>query len=118
MKKVFFGLFFALTIIFAFGASCSNNNSATTDETIATNTVEIKNSTFSPETVTITRGGVITWENKDAQDHQIVSDGNLEGFESGVISNGDNFSFTFNDTGSFPYHCELHPEMKGIIIVK
>ena len=38
--------------------------------------------------------------------------------DSGNMSNGDTFSHTFTDPGSYPYHCQFDPgEMKGTIIV-
>ena len=38
-------------------------------------------------------------------------------FDSGDVPNGATFQFTFNDSGAVPYHCEIHPIMKGTVTV-
>jgi plastocyanin len=78
--------------------------------------VMIRNSAFNPIEMTIAKGENIIWMNEDSASHQIASDTNL--FSGNSISKGQNYSFTFKDTGTFPYHCAIHPFMKGTIIVK
>ena len=42
--------------------------------------------------------------------------GNL--FDSGEISKGDLFSYTFNQVGEFPYFCKIYPQfMKAVVKV-
>jgi len=36
---------------------------------------------------------------------------------SSVLSAGQTYSHTFSKTGVFPYHCGVHPSMKGTITV-
>jgi len=36
---------------------------------------------------------------------------------SGNIANGANFSHTFNTAGSFSYHCSIHANMTGTVVV-
>jgi plastocyanin len=38
-------------------------------------------------------------------------------FDSGPIAQGETFSQVFNAAGSVGYHCEIHPQMTGTIIV-
>src|SRR5688572_30820880 len=38
-------------------------------------------------------------------------------FDSGNIATGTSFSWTFNETGTFGYHCKIHPSMKGTVQV-
>jgi plastocyanin len=38
-------------------------------------------------------------------------------FDSGVLHNGSSFSQTFNETGTFPYHCHIHMSMMGNVTV-
>ncbi|KAG2473384.1 MAG: hypothetical protein NPMRTH4_1390006 [Nitrosopumilales archaeon] len=38
-------------------------------------------------------------------------------FDSGLMMNGDSFSFTFDTAGEYPYFCMVHPWMVGTVIV-
>ncbi|MFA5967275.1 MAG: PQQ-dependent sugar dehydrogenase [Patescibacteria group bacterium] len=77
--------------------------------------VSIKNFAFSPATLTIPVGTKVTWKNEDAMLHTVTSQGN---FDSGNLTQGKEFSFTFNTKGTFSYICTLHPFMKGKIVVQ
>ncbi|HQN89715.1 MAG TPA: cupredoxin domain-containing protein [Methanoregulaceae archaeon] len=88
-----------------------------------TTTVTIQNFAFSPPELTVSQGATVTWVNKDAADHQIVSDasgadavGNL--FKSPILPKDGSFTFTFTTPGTYPYHCSIHPSMKGSITVQ
>ncbi|OGD57450.1 hypothetical protein A2V71_03390 [Candidatus Berkelbacteria bacterium RBG_13_40_8] len=105
-------------MVFFAGASCSKNSSPSTSAPTPTSSVSIKNSAFDPQSLSVSSGTVVSWENFDNTAHQIVNDSNLAGFESGVLDQGATFSFTFNQAGIFRYHCSLHPEMTGEVIVK
>jgi len=40
-------------------------------------------------------------------------------FKSGDIGHGETFNYTFNETGTYDYFCEIHkPDMKGSIVVE
>jgi len=77
--------------------------------------VEIKNFAFDPETVTIKLGQTVTWTNQDSAAHTVVGDG---GIDSGDLSKGKSYSKTFDTEGTFDYHCSIHPQMKGQVIVQ
>ncbi len=77
---------------------------------------EIKDFAFSDLTVPVATK--ITWVNQDSAVHTVTSDTGQ--FDSGVgspLSNGDTFSLSFDTSGSFGYHCEIHPSMKATITV-
>ncbi len=79
-------------------------------------TVIIKNFSFQPSTLTVSAGTTVAWENQDSTSHTVSSD--AKGlFDSGALAPGDEFSFTFNTPGSYGYHCNIHPSMKGTIVV-
>lgn len=104
----------ALTMFSIFVISCSS--SSTTTAPTATDEVEISDFAFKPENVTISVGTTVTWTNKDAVVHTVTSDDEL--FDSGNLSEGDTFEYTFNQTGTFDYHCIPHPYMTGQVIVE
>jgi amicyanin len=83
------------------------------------NAVMIKNFAFSPATLTVKTGSTVTWTNQDAAPHQVASDpGTPVAFSSDSLANGASYQFTFTQPGTYTYHCTIHPNMKGTIIVQ
>ncbi len=78
--------------------------------------ITIANFSFQPGTLTIPAGTTVTWTNNDSVAHTTTSDTGL--WDSGSLASGRSFSFTFNQPGTFPYHCAIHPFMKGSIVVQ
>jgi plastocyanin len=74
------------------------------------------NRAFTPDTLEISPGSTVTWTNTDATSHTTTSDGAL--WASGTLAPGRQFSFTFQTTGTFAYHCSIHPGMVGTIVVR
>lgn len=72
---------------------------------------------FVPDDLTVTRGSTVVWPNNGGQYYHTVkaSDGS---FDSKHINPGTEWQWTFNAAGDFPYSCEPHPWMKGVIHVK
>lgn len=84
--------------------------------------VGIQNFVFVPASVTVPAGTTVTWTNQDSPPHQIVSDATSlfstgAMFMSTQLTQGQKFSFTFNNAGTFAYHCGIHPFMTGTITV-
>jgi plastocyanin len=77
--------------------------------------VELEDFAFSPATLTIKVGTTVKWSNKDTASHDVVSDSGL--WSSPTLKKGDDFFFTFTQTGTFTYHCSFHSSMKGTIVV-
>ena len=79
-------------------------------------TINIGNLSFIPSVLTIRTGTKVTWVNSDTVPHTVTSDtANL--FDSGTLLFGQSFSYTFTNTGSFGYHCNIHKIMRGIVVV-
>lgn len=78
--------------------------------------VEIKNFAFSPSTLTVKKGTIVTWTNKDSVNHTVTGDSG-KGPDSGDLWPGDTENYVFSETGTFNYHCTPHPNMKGTVIV-
>lgn len=70
---------------------------------------------FEPETITIERGTEVVWINRDSTGHNVVSDdGSFDGMDPNkLLRGGQQFSFTFDEPGIYPYHCEPHAAPSG-----
>ena len=90
---------------------------ANTPTPTAGKTIEISNFAFAPAQLTVTRGTRVTWINRDSAPHQPVSDSGAV-ISSGVIQTGGTYSVTFNQPGTYTYHCAIHPSMTGTIVVQ
>jgi plastocyanin len=82
-----------------------------------TRTLLIKNFSFKPANITIKRGTKVRWINKDSTAHTATAN-NGRSFDSGRLGKGQSYTHTFKSVGKKPYHCEIHPDMKGTITVK
>jgi len=73
---------------------------------------------FSPIVIRLVIGvnNTVVWKNEDTTWHTAHS--NIPEFDSRMIQPGASFMHTFNTPGSYPYHCDPHPWMTGLIIVK
>ena len=79
------------------------------------NTVTIQNSSFIPATMNVTVGTTVMWINKANATQDVVSDNGL--FNSGNLTNGMSYNYTFNQSGTYPYHSSINPSMTGTIVV-
>lgn len=71
---------------------------------------------FNPDVTNVTAGTTVTWTNNDSTAHTSTS--NESGWNSGSVAPGGRFSFTFQQAGTFPYHCAIHPGMVGTVVVR
>ena len=79
-----------------------------------TTTVEIRNNAFNPAQLHVAPGSTVTFVNNDSVPHTATSDTKLFDLE---IPPGSSYPVVLEGEGTVPYHCELHPEMKGTIVV-
>lgn len=103
---IFLGILLVLGVVAVSG--CTSKQSAN-------NTVAIQNSALNPVTLNVQVGTTVTWINRDPHPQDVVSDSGL--FNSGNLTNGQSYNYTFNQTGSYLYHSSIHPSMNGTIIV-
>lgn len=78
--------------------------------------VSIENFAFSPATVNVAVGSTVVWTQKDSVAHTVTSDNNAW-TNSGPLNQGATFSHTFTKPGTYTYHCAIHPNMTGAIVV-
>lgn len=95
--------------------ACSSDSSASDEPAVV---IEVKNMAYTPASVTIEKGQTVEWTFDDGGlPHDVVGNGELEGkLKSELLTEG-TFSFTFDDAGTFTYHCTPHPMMVGTVIV-
>jgi plastocyanin len=82
-----------------------------------TRKVVIKNFSFKPAQITIKRGTKVRWINRDSTTHTATAN-KKRSFDSGRLSPGQSYTHTFKRAGKQRYHCEIHPDMMGSIVVK
>jgi len=78
--------------------------------------VSIQSMQFTPATVTVVLGTKIVWTNNDTETHTVTSDDGTS-FNSGNIAPQGTYNLTLTQTGTYLYHCSLHPSMTGTIQV-
>ncbi len=99
-------------------AACSSSSGSGPATTLPPNAVVVANFAFSPDPITIKAGETVTWvfEQPDAP-HNVVSLSDPVAFNSGVPQGHGTFQHTFTQPGTYPYICQIHPQMKGTVIV-
>lgn len=78
--------------------------------------VDIVDFAFSSEVLSVNVGDTVTWVNSDSTKHSVTSDSGSE-LDSVLLAKGESYSHTFNEVGTFDYHCTPHPYMTGVIVV-
>ena len=77
---------------------------------------------YAPSTMTILPGQAVQWYNQSMQPHTVTHDGCGRGgkcaFASEHLHPGERFSVNSLPPGTYSYHCEIHPFMRGRIQVK
>ncbi len=107
----------ALVVVVSAGAH-QHRTGETRQQQHPTKKVLIKNFRFSPAKITIKRGTRVVWINKDTAPHTATATNKPRSFDSGRLVRGERFSHTFRRVGKKPYYCEIHPDMRGRIIVR
>ena len=82
--------------------------------------VTIKNFQFTPKTVTVRVGAVVTWRNTEGTHTVTADDGS---FTSPNLAAGKTYSHKFAKAGTYPYYCQFHGskgggDMSGVVVVK
>lgn len=77
--------------------------------------VAIKNYKFVPGTIKIAAGTKVRFTNDDGVSHTVTS--NTMSFNSGFIYKHHAWQHVFTKPGKYPYHCQIHPYMKGTVVV-
>ena len=116
--KIYIIMMLTLSMVFIFGCKTSED---VTDSATDPNTITISENSFGPATITVTAGTTLRWVNRGNAVHTVTSGtrGNPDGmFNSGDMTNGNTFQYTFNTVGTYQYYCAYHVGMDGVVIVQ
>lgn len=103
----------------------SNQNNDGNEEPVENqeaNEVWMDGNAFNVSNLEVEAGTTVTWTNKSNANHTVTSgergaEDAGELFDSGSISPGGVFSFTFDEAGTFAYFCDFHPGMDAEVTV-
>jgi plastocyanin len=125
------GLILILLLTACSSSSSSSSSSATAShsatatgssagqQTGTTDTIVIKNFMFSPDSLTVAPGAVITVKNEDSVTHTLTDKTDQSVFSTGPV--GPNQTKTFKapgKAGSYPFFCTIHQYMTGTLVVR
>ena len=131
MTPLRIGLAVALTALFAV-AGCGGDESGddsgsrpSTSETPRKGgkpvTVNIKNFKFTPQRVTVARGGSVYWVNKDRKANHTATRRSGPGKapnSPNIGLRGGTYTDFFRARGTVTYICTYHPRMRGVVVVE
>ena len=75
----------------------------------------IQNFTYQPANILVRVGTTVTWTNQDNVPHSVTFKNGMK--DSGLLSQGQSFSYTFNTPGTYQYYCTVHPYMVATVTV-
>jgi plastocyanin len=95
--------------------------------------VGVQGLSFEPATLEVPVGTTVSWTNDDSVAHTVTSGtqgeqgapGVTEGkapepdgtFDGDLEAERDEFEFTFDEAGTYPYYCDIHRQMTGEVVV-
>lgn len=88
----------------------------TTVITIAQDADDLGAGAYSPNPASVSGGSIVTWNNIDSTPHTATADDGY--FDTGIINGGSSGSALINtvpEMSTIPYHCSVHPEMRGTL---
>jgi plastocyanin len=76
---------------------------------------------YLPYSLEVRVGDTVSWSNDDTAAHTVTAGSSADGlsgvFDSSLFMAGNTFEFTFDEAGTHPYFCMVHPWMTGEINV-
>ena len=77
--------------------------------------LNIQNFAYQPANMQVRVGTTVTWTNQDNVPHSVTFKNGMK--DSGLLSQGQSFSYTFNTPGTYQYYCTVHPYMVATVTV-
>ena len=111
-----------VTLLFgtAVGAGCGDDETSTSASTSANSTVpavSIDGNAYEPSEIRVSVGDEFEWTNDDSATHTVTAEDDTA-FASERLEEGDSFRQRFETAGQFAYTCEIHPFMRGTVVVE
>lgn len=82
----------------------------------ATHAVAMRGVAYLPARLVLALGDTVVWTNEDLVVHTVTAD--TASWDSGDIAVGKRYRVVATRRGIVTYHCELHPTMKGTLVVR
>lgn len=98
-------------------AASAKANASAASIVVAGKTARLKiaNYSFVPAKMTVTVGTKITVTNVDATAHTVTARSGA--FDTGTVNPGKTKTFTVTRAGTYPYYCQFHAFMTGMLTV-
>jgi plastocyanin len=106
----------AATYVITASAPAMGYASGTGTTTITGALVTMVNTAFSPSTVTIRAGQYVTWRNNDSFNHT-TTENSATPLWNQLVAPGTTVQQYFATSGTYNYHCTIHANMTGTVIV-
>ena len=121
-----------ILVLTACSSSSSSSSSSTTashgatatgssagQQTGTTDTIVIKNFMFSPDSLTVAPGAVVTVRNEDSVTHTLTDKTDQTAFNTGPVGPNQTKTFKAPDkAGSYAFFCTIHQYMTGTLVVR
>ncbi len=77
--------------------------------------MNMQNFAYQMANIQVRVGTTVTWTNQDNVPHSVTFKNGMK--DSGLLSQGQSFSYTFNTPGTYQYYCTVHPYMVATVTV-
>ena len=102
-------------------SGCGGDDGESSSDGGGPRTVAIEEFKYAPETVEVDAGASVVWNNRDSAPHTATAadDSQRATFDTQVVKKAaKSRAVTFDEPGRYAYICDLHPFMKGTVVVR
>ncbi len=100
----------------AAGVSTGDSSGGRSGAYLSPVVIEIRESGFAPGSLAVPPHSTVTWVNRDTGTHTVTSDSGFR-LDSPQLARLGTYSYTFHEAGTFNYHDELDPSLRGTVLV-
>jgi len=114
------GIYQLSTGVPIFSTSSSTTGGSTVNVSLPNGIGNSQGLNYAPASVSVAKGGKVTWTNNDPVPHTVTSTSVPSGassFDSGNMNANATYTLTFTVVGTYQYKCTYHPWMHGTVVV-